>query len=174
MAGVTERMLAIRFAEKDDITAVSRLIASSWRGAYRGILDDGFLDALPDAGWMDFLTKGMTNGAFVCLVAEDGGALLGSAILRSGEISKMPEHGELSSLYVRPGALRQGIGGALLDGALGYMRSRGLAYCALDVLAGNENAIGFYQNRGFVLMDATANTTLGGKEYKCHIMRKAL
>ncbi len=167
-------MLTIKFAKKDDIAEVSQLIASSWRSAYRGILDDSFLDALPDDGWVQFLTTGMEGGAFVCLIAEEGGVLLGLAILRSGEISKMPEHGELSSLYVRPGSMQQGVGGALLGEVLGYMRSQDLVYCVLDVLVGNENAIGFYRNRGFVLMDVAANTTLGGKEYKCHIMRKTL
>jgi L-amino acid N-acyltransferase YncA len=93
---------------------VSSLIASSWKEHYKGMLDSGFLSSISHDGWADFLDKGMADGSFVCIVAESGGMLLGTAVMRSGSIRKMQGYGELSSLYVKPGETRRGIGSLLL------------------------------------------------------------
>jgi len=167
-------MPSVRLAELNDISEVSSLLAASWKHAYRGILDDGFLDAMPDDRWVEFLNKGLDKGTFICLVAEEGGRLMGAAVLRSGAIGKMPDYGELTSLYVRPGETRKGVGSALLEKTLVHMRDIGLKYCLLDVLDGNENAVRFYFAHGFELMDYKGATKLGGSEYLYKYMRKRL
>ena len=41
----------------DDLFAVSRVYEESWRGAYRGLLPQEYLDALPAGNWVPYLEQ---------------------------------------------------------------------------------------------------------------------
>lgn len=170
----TPDVTKIRNAPVADAEAVSRVLAASWRHAYRGIVSQRYLDAMPDTRWVDFLAQGVGNDTFRCYAAERDGRIVGAAVIRSGEIEKLPGHGEMSCLYILPEYMGEGIGGALLERVLSYMKGAGLGYCVLDVLADNANAIAFYRKRGFEMMDMETYAELGGQKYKCMVMRKTL
>jgi ribosomal protein S18 acetylase RimI-like enzyme len=57
--------------------------------------------------------------------------------------------GEIYSLHVRPDVTRQGLGKALLDGALRRLAARGCRTCVLWVLRDNANARHFYEAQGW-------------------------
>ncbi len=55
------KMVHIRTAGFEDIAAISSILAASWKTAYRGIVNDDYLDLLTDEHWIDFLNTGMNN-----------------------------------------------------------------------------------------------------------------
>lgn len=78
-------------------------------------------------------------------VAEgDDGRVLGFAFALAGNGVV-----ELDGLFVEPGAMRHGVGRALVGDAIGDARARGAT--AMTVVA-NDNAVGFYARVGFVVV----------------------
>lgn len=78
------------------------------------------------------------------LVAEDGGRVVGYAI----GWCFVPE-AEVANIAVAPAERRRGSGGALLDGLLSRLASRGVDTVFLEVRAGNAAARTLYETRGF-------------------------
>jgi ribosomal protein S18 acetylase RimI-like enzyme len=60
-----------------------------------------------------------------------------------------PRAGELESLSVDPGVRGHGLGGLLIDAAREVLRSRGISYWSLSVVAANAGAVRFYERAGF-------------------------
>ena len=79
------------------------------------------------------------------------GADLGLTVVRTeGMMAK------LSSVYVRSCARGQGIGDALIEGALSAARASGCTQCRLWVFSDNGAAIALYRRHGFALWSKTA------------------
>jgi GNAT superfamily N-acetyltransferase len=76
------------------------------------------------------------------LVAEDGGELLGFAVLRPGWLER---------LYTHPNAWGRGVGSRLHDEGVELIRGLGSSRCSLWVLEANERARSFYEHRGWRL-----------------------
>lgn len=57
--------------------------------------------------------------------------------------------GEVDSLYVRPDRRGQGLGGRLLQSALGWLHERQAGPVGLHVVAGNDRALRWYRRFGF-------------------------
>lgn len=166
--------LKVRQVGPEMAQVVSGVFAASWKAAYRGIISDSYLDGMPEDRWVGFLQDGLTSGEFICLAAVAADRLLGAAVMRGGGLEKLPEHGELSCLYVLSGEMGRGVGSLLLERVLEEMRMRGLKHCALNVLEDNARAIAFYRRRGFTRMDISTKTELGGREYNCTLMCRVL
>ena len=85
------------------------------------------------------------------VVAESEGGLVGFA---SAELWwPQPVYEQilevyLSELYVAPAHRGQGIGSKLLDDVQEWARGKDVAQIRLDALAANQEAIGFWKNRG--------------------------
>lgn len=76
------------------------------------------------------------------------GAVVGFAcvtLLLDGEENRA----ELETLAVAPGARRQGVGAALVSGALAWAAAQGGRRLALEVRASNGAALGLYGRMGF-------------------------
>ncbi len=137
--------LRFRTARPDDVREVASLHVASWRDAYRGILDDDFLDgALPDFAarqWEAVLAQPQRSATVVlAMLGTDSAGFV--AILRKGAVAYV------DSLHVRPGMRGAGIGRALLAFAARRMRHRGCASAELVVFAANPGAIRFYTALG--------------------------
>lgn len=78
------------------------------------------------------------------LVALDGGALLGLAMLGA-----RPGRAWVTRLGVLPGQRRRGTGEALVRGLLEAAARRGLGRAVLEVIEGNEPARGLFARLGF-------------------------
>ena len=81
----------------------------------------------------------------IAFVAEDEEGIAGFALVRP----KRGTWGELTDLYVRPGARRRGLGAELTRAAAGALRELGATQIVLSVLARNRVARAFYERQGF-------------------------
>mgnify|MGYP000483562031 FL=1 len=107
----------------------------------------------------DFMDKGRRYfrenlGAedFLSWLAEDEGEAVGflcARVERPGPIFVPRPWLHIMDLYVRPPYRRQGVGRALMEGALGWARERGLESADLSVYSENP-ARGLYEDLGFV------------------------
>ncbi|MCD7947988.1 MAG: GNAT family N-acetyltransferase [Oscillospiraceae bacterium] len=160
--------MKIRIAEYGDINTISCVLAASWKSAYRGIVNDDYLDRLKDDHWVDFLTTGFDNGDhFAMILEDDQHIIVGAAILR-GERNIA----NLISFYLLPEKIGHGFGHALYSGVEDELRNRGFRKCVLDVLGHNKRAILFYKKHGFTSTDEVIKTTLGNGEYFCNVYEK--
>jgi ribosomal protein S18 acetylase RimI-like enzyme len=87
------------------------------------------------------------------LVAERSCELLGYAMVHTRRDSPTwplsEPAAELETLVVLPGERRQGIGAALLDAVQAELTASGITALSLLVVAGNEEALRFYERHGF-------------------------
>jgi len=91
-------------------------------------------------------------GAFA-LVAGRSGKLLGYAMVRPRRPSPTwplaEPAAELETLSVLPEERGQGVGSALLEAVRGELATRGATALSLLVVAGNDEALRFYERHGF-------------------------
>jgi [ribosomal protein S18]-alanine N-acetyltransferase len=78
-------------------------------------------------------------------VAEDAGELVGFAVAR-----QVADVCELESIVVVEGSRRKGTGKALMEAVLAWAGVHGAKRLELEVRAGNENALRFYERGGLV------------------------
>jgi len=155
--------MKLRTATTDDIQAIARLHAESWRVAYRGIFKDEFLDGdvLADRNevWRRRLSAPPQN-QFV-LLAEDGGEPLGFVCAYGNED---PVFGTLiDNLHVRVPNKRQGIGrNLLLNVANWSTENYPGAGIYLRVLEPNQPARRFYEALGATNHDSRPWEPPGG------------
>jgi GNAT superfamily N-acetyltransferase len=140
----------VREADFDDAAAIGFIHVTTWRAAYRGILAQGYLDAMSDirhaAMWSEVLDNSERRGVtMVAEVAEEGVVGFADCTLERG--AKDPAKGEITAIYVLPGWQRQGIGRALVAAgarALGVSGASELAIWALE----KNPARKFYEKLG--------------------------
>ncbi len=158
--------LRVRSARPADAPAIAALHLASWRDAYRGVLDDGFLDG-PLAGllsqrWAEALAAPRREGlvAIAALAGEVAGFI---AILRRGTVAYV------DNLHVRPGLRGAGIGRLLLGFGASRMRERGCTAAELTVFAQNDGALRFYERLGAMTGPEQVGETFGQKvmERRC-------
>ena len=150
--------LRLRVAQAADAAAVASLHAASWRDAYRGVLDDAFLDGpLHEAmarHWQERLAlpRPAEPVILAVLAGEPAGFV---AVLRDGPSA------QVDNLHVRPGLRGAGIGRLLLHEAASRLRRRGCTSAWLSVFARNLDGIRFYRALGGVLGPEEPGETMG-------------
>lgn len=88
------------------------------------------------------------GAALRCLVAEEGGALIGYAFWHFAyESAYAAPGGHVSDLFVAEPARGRGVGEALLSAVAAAIRAEGGEYFWLTTLAPNHAARGFYRSR---------------------------
>lgn len=131
----------VRPATAADVPAAEQVRITSWKSAYRGLVDDAVLDGLRvTEERVTRLTERLGTSADL-LVAVHDDQVVGMAVHGQCRDPDLPELRELYALYVDPAGWRQGTGTALLD-ACGDVR-------VLWVLEGNLRARTFYERHGF-------------------------
>jgi GNAT superfamily N-acetyltransferase len=141
---------ALRDASPEDALAIARVHVRSWQAAYRGLIDDGFLDALRAEDRALTYRLGATDPAAPrTVVAEEGGEIWGFATTGPCRDEDAGEAGEILALYVDPPRWRTGTGSLLLAAATSRMRADGFAVAVLWVLRGNQGAERFYAAAGW-------------------------
>jgi ribosomal protein S18 acetylase RimI-like enzyme len=91
---------------------------------------------------------------FVLLAELDGRAVgyaLANLVEARGSYATGDRVGELETLSVLPELRGRGIGTLLMDAVEDELRARGVAEIRLNVVAGNERAMRFYERRGMAL-----------------------
>lgn len=140
--------LELRLATPSDADAVAAIHTASWRTAYRGILDDEFLDGPLDSysrdRWRAWFTLIGGPPAHL-LLAELGSVPVGFlCVVHSGG-----EFGDLvANLHVLVEARRGGVGRQLLREGARLVQEQGHSAMHLWVYSTNSEAIRFYEREG--------------------------
>ncbi|MFJ4534803.1 GNAT family N-acetyltransferase [Streptomyces tibetensis] len=135
-----------------DCDRVAEIRVGGWRGAYRGLIPQSYLDGLSveeDAERRrEHLSR--SDGSVVNLVAEGtGGELVGWAChgpYREGDV--LTDDAELYALYVHPDHVGRGVGRALLAESVARCSAAGHGRLLLWVLKENDRARRFYERAG--------------------------
>jgi len=149
-------MIAIRAMAADELGRVLSLEASTPEAPYWGC-----------AAYERFLVTPDPNDIrYAALVAVHGHDLTGFAAAR-----QVLDVCELESIVVAANARRKGVGKALLKAVSSWASANGAVRIELEVRAGNENAIRFYEKSGLIreglrrgyYRDPTEDAVLMGK-----------
>ncbi|MDQ1458497.1 MAG: hypothetical protein QOH28_4117 [Actinomycetota bacterium] len=167
--------MELRPATPDDIRAIARLHADSWRRNYRGAYSDEFLDGnvVADrlATWTERLV--LTPPTSTCtIVAELDGVVIGFA---HSVVDDDPRWGSLvDNLHVVHGSKRRGIGSRLMSAtAEAVLAKTPCTALYLWVLKQNTAAQSFYEAIGGVragekISKSPAGDTIEAFRYTWH------
>ena len=144
--------ITIRHAEPEDAEQIATAHIAAWRTAYRGVINDAFLDSNEFAqsrhnGWQRRLHEGGAEGAdpldelFVPVL---NGRVVGFGHVGAGSSGA----GELYGFYVHPDAWGSGAGPALIDRCHAALATR-FSTAEVWVLSDNPRARRFYERQGW-------------------------
>lgn len=106
--------------------------------------------ARPPASIRAFLQERLARGDSQMLIARDGEAALGFVQLYPYHASLLLEPAWLlSDLYVRKGARRRGVGGALMEAARRFAEERGACGIQLETAKTNRVGQALYERLGY-------------------------
>ncbi len=135
-----------RPAREDDIESIAEIKVVGWQAAYRGIVDDDYLDAM-SAQEQSVLLKTYPLSSFI--VAEKGGNVVGFCRISEGGLVDGVMLGcEIREIYIRWDMKRQGIGTKLFEYTVKQLHRRGYKIMSLGVFEENVGARRFYEKMG--------------------------
>jgi GNAT superfamily N-acetyltransferase len=155
-------MTELRAAEPADALAAARMHIRSWQSAYRGLIDQDYLDSLEPQTWSTRYTFGRVGiqVPFTTL-AVDGPQILGLVTTGLSRDDDLPDCGEVLALYVDPDCMRTGVGSLLIAAGRKRLSGLGVTRASLWVLDGNIAARRFYERDGW-MFDGTRRTRQHG------------
>ena len=146
--------LILRAATEADIPAISQLATDSFIAKFGHLYSAENLHAfLAESLSEAAIAAELANPARLYRLAEADGRLVGYCKL--GLTCGFPEHArganvmELKQLYTDPNATGMGIGGTLMDWAMGEFAARKADEVQISVYAFNDGAHRFYRRYGF-------------------------
>jgi ribosomal protein S18 acetylase RimI-like enzyme len=138
----------IRDALLPDAANLAQVHVASWQEAYRGLIDQSFLDSLDVTGRTETWDRILRQGRVRVLVAESDDRIVGFCTVgRSADEG----WGEVYSIYLSPGHWGRGLGRDLLASGEQALSEAGEERALLWVLDTNRRARGFYERQGWVL-----------------------
>lgn len=157
-------MLCIRQAQSRDIKQIAKIKVDGWKSAYKGIIDDEFLNSMSISKQIDIINKYSLNTMFV---AENDNEVLGfcriydynESVYENKEIDC-----EIREIYVNPSLKRMGIGSALFNCTKEYFSQKGKKKLYLGCLKDNDSARKFYEKMGG-FSTSGKEIDIGGKSY---------
>ena len=141
--------LKIRNVKKEDLYAVAEIGVIGWKTAYRGIIDDEYLDNLSVEDNYQKRLKDYTQNGFI--VAEQQNEVVGFCRYRKGNNYKdeYPEVDcEICALYVKPEYKRNGIGKELVNFVINEFKENGYSKMIIWCLKDNYPSRAFYEKMG--------------------------
>ena len=122
-------------------------------GVGEGVIRDGALEARPAADarekWLRYIHAHLEDGTLAQVwKAVDEGRIVGFAVADIEEDGDVP-FGMVCDVLVREECRGQGVGDALLQSAIGWLRSRGIKDIYLESGKNNHAAHRFFEKRGF-------------------------
>ncbi|WP_137286940.1 GNAT family N-acetyltransferase [Halorussus salinisoli] len=143
-----ERDVTVRETTPGDAEGVRRVARDSWHAAYDDLLGEETVSETVESWFTrEKVVADVERSERPFFVAESDGETLGFAISVPDDEREATYH--LYRIYVRPDAWGEGIGSLLLGRLEDEIRARGATRLRLTVLADNENAVQFYESRGF-------------------------
>jgi len=164
-------VITVRWAGTEDAEAIANIHVDSWRVAYRGLVDQAYLDGLDPAERMPRWREGLAQYVWPVrgtLVAEKDEVVIGFANLSTSDPA------ELHAIYVRPDAWGTGAGRALMAEAVRRLTEEGCREVVLWVLSTNEQARRFYEKAGWHADGGEAEHDVGGAPHTIVRYRRSL
>lgn len=151
----------IRYYEERDIYKIAKIIVDDWKIAYKGIIDDDYLENL---NYIDraknIKEKYEKQKSIVHIDNEDV-----KGYCRFGENrDNKKEYGEIYALYIKYDERNNGIGKSLSKKAMQILKDKGYKEVVIWCLKENKNARKFYEKIGGKLCNER-KITIGDKQY---------
>jgi len=138
--------MLLRPAQPPDALAIARVHVRAWQHGYRGLLPDDYLDQLRPEDRAEKYDLSNTDPLKPhTIVAATGNIIHGFATTCPSHEPDLPNHGELTALYVDPDSWSLGVGVALISAARAHLVSLGRSHAYLFTLIDNLRAQRFYQ-----------------------------
>lgn len=134
--------MLIRQAEAEDVRQISEIVVEDWKTAYRGIIDDDYLDALEAEQRYQIEIKRYDQYT----VAVERQEVLGFAWNQMTDDEEADC--EIIALYVRYSKRQNGIGRALMENAMDSFRKAGKKKMIVWCLKENYESRKFYEKMG--------------------------
>ena len=143
----------------DNREEIRKIYEKSWRFAYKCIIPQGYLDAIPAGGWV----KNFDIPGWSTMVCVENGEFIGTSRFCRSRFEKYPNAGEVISIYFLPEFMGKGYGSKLLEAVMGELKNRGFTEVFLWVLEENNIARRFYEKNGFKCSYDYLDDNIGGK-----------
>ena len=140
--------MVVRDARPEDALAIARVHVRSWQIGYRGLLPDGYLDALKPEDRAARYTLGSPDPNTPATLVAGSPEIVGFVTTAPGSDMDAGK-GELAALYVEPSRWEEGFGAALIEAAHRRLSGRGFTEAVLWLLVGNDRGLRFYQQHGW-------------------------
>lgn len=151
----------IRRGKPGDEAGLARVHVASWQAAYRGLMDQAFLDGLDlearTAWWATALTRQTNLINVVVVEGSIAGFCLAGASTQDG-------WGEVYAIYVDPEHWGEGMGADLLRAGEADLAAAGHSQALLWVLSRNGPARAFYERQGWALAKPMRIESIGGAD----------
>ncbi len=153
----------LRLATIEDAAAIVDLQIRGWKHAYKGIIDQSYLDHIYPEKRLNWRLENMAKGNNWTFVVEHNGKIVGECDVG---YSSTPEFGkgEIFALYVDKDHHRKGIATMLWKTAVEKLRQENLVPFIVITLTKNSPARAFYQSMGGIVC-SDVQTTIDGKLY---------
>ena len=157
-----------RRAVPEDAATIATIHIAAWRHAYKGIIDQPFLDKLSSeydqrvSRWQNILA----NNARTVFLAIAGGKPAGFASVVGSRDASCPDDAELAAIYLSPGFIGQGVGSALLKATQEEAKQQG--FCSMFAVALKDNSLGrsFYERTNATpVPNSESPLTIGDRAY---------
>lgn len=157
--------ILIRNIEKKDIPAVVNIQIDGWQTAYKGIIDDTYLESMNAEQRINERKKDYKLGSFI--VAEMNNEIVGFCRYDNKVISEnLKDYDcELKALYVKSNLKRQGIGKLLFNHVKNDLKKQRRSKMILWCLKENYPSRKFYEKMGGKLIQEK-DIEFGDKTYK--------
>lgn len=156
------KMIIRYITPTDDRMAISKVYEENWKYAYKGLIPQDYLDAIPEGRW----ASGIDDPNRKTLVCIDDGRIVGTSSFCKSRFEQFPDWGEVISLYLLPDYMGKGYGKLLLEASITKLERRGYEDVFLWVLEENSRARRFYEKHGFSLSADFLDDTIGGKKLR--------
>ena len=156
-------IMEIRYIRpEDDRMAISKIYEDSWKYAYKGIIPQDYLDAIPKGRWV----SNLDNPDIKTLICIDHGRIVGTSSFCKSRFEQFGDWGEVISIDLLPDYMGKGYGKLLLEAVIKELMKLGYRDVFLWVLEDNIRAKHFYERFGFSLAYDNLNDNIGGKDLK--------
>lgn len=175
--------VSVRAARVSDAAALAEVIVRGWQSAYAGIVPGDYLGSLSVESRRERLAERLAadpdaaRRTFVgVLDGEVSGYAVGGEyrIQQDARAEDTAGWGELYAIYTAPGTYGKGVGTAVHDAVMGFLRRQGYAEAALWVLADNEPSQRWYRRRGWAADGETSQWHGAGTPLTEIRMRRSL
>ncbi|MBC2575244.1 GNAT family N-acetyltransferase [Peptostreptococcus canis] len=146
----------------DNKKMISRIYEESWRYAYKGIIPQSYLDAIPEGQWVN----NFDISGWYTMVCVENGEYIGTSSFCKSRFEQYFDFGEIISIYFLPNYIRKGYGKKLLEAVMSELNKQGFKEIFLWVLEENYNARKFYEKFGFKCTGDYLEDNIGGKVLK--------